>query len=74
MTKLLVQPQYHPLSNEEITLSLFATKHHFLADVALEDILKYEAQMHKYFKENHSDIIQELGTKYNIDEHLSTIN
>lgn len=70
LTKLLVQPQYHPLSNEEITLSLFAAKHHFLADVALEDILKYEAQMHKYFKENHSDIIKELSTKYNIDEHL----
>ena len=71
LTKLLVQGQYAPLSVTHQVLSLFAAKHQFLKNIALQDIEQYEKEMHTYMSENHADLLAELTEKGAIDEHLS---
>ena len=41
-------------------LSLFAAKHKFLSDLAVDEVSNYEKQMHIYLHENHPEIIKEL--------------
>ncbi|MDY6062328.1 MAG: F0F1 ATP synthase subunit alpha [Erysipelotrichaceae bacterium] len=71
LMELLKQPQYQPLTNEAITISLFAAKHHFLDEVKLEDIKVYESELHKYMQDNHQVIIDTLKASGDIDDDTS---
>ena len=70
LTELLKQAQYSPLSVSEQVLSLFAAKNKFLREVAIEDVQQYEREMHKFIKDKHADIVEELDSTQAISEDL----
>lgn len=68
LNELLKQPQYEPLENSEITLSLFSAKHNYIDKVAIENIKVYEQKLHEYFKTNHKDVMERLSSGKKIDD------
>ncbi len=71
LSQLLVQNQYSPLSVSEQVLSLFAAKHKFLSNVAIDRIHEYESKMHLYIKENYSELYEKLTATQVIDDSLN---
>lgn len=70
LTELLKQAQYSPLTVTQQVLSLFAAKHKFLRDVAVEDIQVYEKEMHKFMESKYPEIVTELDEKQAISDEL----
>ncbi len=69
LTELLKQFQYSPLTMSQQVLSLFAAKHGYLKNVALEKVTDFEKHLHLYFAEE-AKLITELDTKQAIDDEL----
>ncbi len=70
LTELLKQAQYSPFTVTEQVLSLFAAKNKFLREVAIEDIQQYEREMHKFMKNKHAEIVEELDREEKISDAL----
>lgn len=58
--ELLKQPRFTPLNVAEIAISLFLIEKEMLLDVALNKVLEFEQQVHRYFKENHREILDAI--------------
>ncbi len=72
LTELLKQGQYLPLTMAYQVLSLFAAKNGFLKDVSVEKVHAFEEQLHKYFKNSHSDLVDELETTGTLSDELTS--
>ncbi|SJZ39517.1 F0F1 ATP synthase subunit alpha [Anaerorhabdus furcosa] len=72
LTELLKQGQYSPLSMAYQVLSLYAAKNGFLKEVAVENVKVFEEQMHKFFKTEHSNLVNELEKSGVLTEELET--
>ena len=59
--EMMKQSQYVPMSVAEMALSLFAVNQGYLDDVAVGDVVTFEAAMQAYVKSNHSDLIEEIN-------------
>lgn len=70
LTKLLIQPQYAPMSLAKQVLSLFAAKHRYLKTVSVEHILHYEKEMLKYMEKEYPHILTQIDTDKKIDVEL----
>ncbi len=70
LVELLKQHQYSPLSVSEQVISLFAAKHRFLKEIAVEDVLEYESGLHQFIKDFHGDIMETLDREQAIDDAL----
>lgn len=70
LTQLLIQPQYQPMSMENQVLSLYAAKNGFLDNVEADDVSEFETTMHRYFRDNHKDILDDIKTSEQLDEAL----
>ncbi len=70
LMELLKQAQYSPLTVSEQVLSLFAAKNKYLKDIAVDEVAEYEKEMHKFIKDKHPEIIQELDEKLMISDDL----
>ena len=70
LTELLKQPQYQPMTMVEQVLSMFAMKEGYFDTVEVEDVRTFEKSMQQYFKENHSDLIQKIEEKNDLDDEL----
>ena len=71
LTELLKQGQYSPLTLAEQVLSLFSAKHGFLKTVETSKVRDFERFMHAYFKNNHSEIVNEIEDKGIISDELN---
>ena len=71
LTELLKQAQYSPMSVAQQVLSLFAANNGFLKTVSVENIKEFEAGLHTYFDDNHSDIVATLNIGDKIGDELS---
>ncbi|MBQ9153328.1 MAG: F0F1 ATP synthase subunit alpha [Solobacterium sp.] len=71
LTELLKQPQYQPMSMSDQVLSLFAAKNGYLDSVPTEEVREFERLLHRYFRENGSDIINEIEEKGVLSEELT---
>ncbi len=71
LTELLKQPQYQPMSMSDQVLSLFAAKNGYLDSVPTEEVREFEKLLHRYFRENGSDIINEIEEKGVLSEELT---
>lgn len=71
LTELLKQGQYSPLTLAEQVLSLFSAKHGFLKTVETSKVRDFERFMHTYFKNNHSEIVNEIEDKGIISDELN---
>jgi len=63
LTELLRQPQYSPFPVEKQVVSIWAGTNGKLDDVPVEDVLRFEAELHDYFARNTKvlDTIRESG-------------
>lgn len=60
LTELLKQPQFSPLSFEEQTISIFAGTNGYLDNVAVKDVVRFEAAMLAHFRSQHADVLAEI--------------
>jgi len=59
-TKLLVQPQYSPMSVEEQVAILYCGTHGLLKDVPMEKVIDFETSYLRSMKLNHNDVLEQL--------------
>ncbi len=60
LTELLKQPQFHPLPFEEQTVSIFAGTNGYLDTIAVQDVVRYEAALLAYMRDQHADVLTEI--------------
>lgn len=62
LTELLKQPQFSPLPFEEQTISIFAGTNGYLDQVAVKDVVRFEAAMLAHFRSQHAAVLDEIRT------------
>ena len=71
LTELLKQPQYEPMPLAEQILSLFAAKNSYLKKIDVKNVRRYEKEMLKMMRNEHSEILDEIVNKEMIDDQLN---
>lgn len=71
VTEILKQPQYHPLSIAEMSLSLFAVDQGFLDDVDLHKIVSFERELLAYFAEHHRELMDKVNQKPEFNDEIA---
>ncbi len=69
--ELMKQPQYSPLSVGEMALSLFAANEGYLDDVAVNDIVTFEAAMHAFINDKHADMVADINASGNFNDEIA---
>ena len=59
--EILKQGRFAPLTVAQMAISLFLIEKEFLLDVALNKVAEFEQQIHRYFQDNHKDILDEIS-------------
>jgi F-type H+-transporting ATPase subunit alpha len=59
-TRLLVQPQYSPMSVEEQIAILYCGTHGLLRDIPIEKVADFETSYLRSMKLNHKDVLEQL--------------
>ncbi|MDF2603775.1 F0F1 ATP synthase subunit alpha [Sphingomonas sp.] len=60
LTELLKQPQFSPLPFEEQTVSIFAGTNGYLDNVAVQDVVRYEAAMLAFMRDQHGATLAKI--------------
>lgn len=71
LTELLKQGQYAPLTMAYQVLSLFAAKSGYLKSIEVENVREFEEQMHKFFRTEKKELVDELETTGVLSDELS---
>ena len=71
LTELLKQPQYQPMSMSDQVLSLYAAKNGYMDSLEAEDISRFEQTLHRTFKEDFKDIVDEIEDKGVLSDELT---
>ena len=58
--EMMKQPQYQPMSVAEMAFSLFAVNEGYLDDLAVSDVVAFEAAMQAYLKSNYSELVSAI--------------
>jgi F-type H+/Na+-transporting ATPase subunit alpha len=69
--ELMKQPQYSPLSVGEMALSLFAANEGYLDDVAVNDIVPFEAAMHAFINDKHAQMVADINASGNFNDDIA---
>ena len=51
-----------------MSVSLFAVNSGFLDDIEVKDVLPFEAELHAYMKDNHSDLLRRIDENKKLDK------
>ncbi len=70
LTELLKQPQYQPMSMGEQVLTLYAAKNGIIDEIEPGEIADFEKQLLRAFREEHSDVLNELEETGAISDEL----
>ena len=70
LTQLLIQKQYAPMHVSEQIVSLYAAKHGYLKNVAIDQVCRYEEELLSFVRRQHPEILQAIDTKKEIDDEL----
>jgi F-type H+/Na+-transporting ATPase subunit alpha len=70
LSELLKQPQFQPLTWQQQVVILFAGTQGHLDDVKVEDIVAFEAGLHKYFDTAQGPLMADLTKKKSLDDDL----
>ena len=70
MTELLKQPQYSPMPTEEQVASIFAAARGYLDDIAVSDVLPFEAGLLETLRTTKADILTDIRERQKIDDDL----
>lgn len=68
LTEILKQPQYQPLPESLEVLSIWAVNNGMLDDVPVEDVSRFESEMHEYMQAHQKKTLDLLTTGKKIDE------
>jgi F-type H+-transporting ATPase subunit alpha len=77
VTELLKQPQYSPLPISIMAVSLYAVNEGFFDDVELNNVLKFESDLHEFMRESnqHSKLLSEIESDQKLtDESEKKLN
>jgi F-type H+/Na+-transporting ATPase subunit alpha len=70
LTELLKQPQFQPLTWQQMTVILFAGTQGYLDGLQIAEIRAFEDGLYKYFASAQSGLMDELGKKRALDDDL----
>ena len=68
LTEMLKQGQYEPMSVAEMVINLYAGTKGYLANIQVDDVLSFEAELLRFVKANYPEIITNIETSKKIDE------
>jgi F-type H+-transporting ATPase subunit alpha len=70
LTELLKQPQFQPLTWQQMAIILFAGTQGYLDDLKIGEIRAFEDGLYKYFESGQSALVQSLTEKKQIDDDI----
>lgn len=59
--EILKQARFSPLSVSLMAVSMFLVEEDMLTDVPLNQILEFENKIHKHFKDEHNDVLEDIN-------------
>jgi len=68
LTEMLKQGQYEPMSVAEMVINLYSGTKGYLANIQVDDVLSFEAELLRFIKANYPEIITNIETSKKIDE------
>jgi F-type H+/Na+-transporting ATPase subunit alpha len=68
LTELLKQPQYAPMPIEEQVASIYAGTQGFLDAVDTKDVVRYEAAMLSFLRNEHADLLKTIRETKQLDD------
>ena len=68
--EILKQDQYVPMPVEFQIISIFAVTNGFLDDIPVEDVRRFEAELHTFIQSAHASVAETLKEKAEIDDEL----
>lgn len=68
VSQILIQPQYHPLSEPFEILSIWTASSGNLDDIPLAKIQEFEAQFHEFIQSKYKKLIEDLATGKKISD------
>lgn len=71
LTEVLKQPQYQPLPEEYEVLSIWAVTNGFADDVQVEDIQRFESELHDYVRSHDKKLLETLASGAKVDDKTS---
>ena len=73
LTEMLKQGQYEPMSVAEMVINLYAGTKGYLADIQVDDVLAFEAELLRYVKANYPEIITNIETSKKIEDETENL-
>lgn len=70
VTELMKQKQYSPMSVAQQAVVVFASNEGYLADIAVEDILRYEHALLTYMQNEHGALMDEINQTYDYNDDI----
>lgn len=68
LTEILKQPQYRPLPESLEVLSIWAVNNGMFDDVPVEDVSRFESELHEYMQAKQKKVLEILANGKKIDE------
>jgi len=68
LTELLKQPQFHPLTWQQMVLILFSGTQGYLDDLKVSEIRAFEDGLYKYFAAAQTGLVDDLTKKKQLDD------
>ena len=67
LTELLKQPQFAPMPFEKQTVSIFAGTNGYLDDIPVDDVLRFESELHEHI-ERRTDVLTTIRETTKLDD------
>src|SRR2546421_7824774 len=68
--ELLKQPQYRPMLVEDQVISLWAVANGFTDELPVQDVGRFEREMHEFLRDRHADLYQHIAEQGTLPEDL----
>ena len=68
MVEVLKQGVNKPLVIEKQVVIIYAGTKGYLNDVAVSDVVRFEAELHAFFEQKYSNILEAIKSKQKIDD------
>ncbi len=72
VTELMKQKQYAPLSVANMAISLYAADHGYLDDVAVDKVVKFDEDMHRYLASEQQALLDKINEKGDYNEEIES--
>ena len=70
LVEILKQPQYQPVAVEKQVVIVYAATKGFLDAVAIEDVRRYEEDLHRFLESSHPAVLTGIAEKKILDDDL----